>query len=436
VLVIQNETIVDYLRSSYRKDDVDPLLTFLNRHGTFRFSRSVKGFFPAASLAVDDEASGYQNAWVRDNVHIAHAHFVWGDRAVVSGTAKALMCFFQGQRFRMQRIIKSPALAADPMNRPHVRFNARNGQEIPQKWPHAQNDALGYFLWFFSKMAIEKLVNIEDAELQTLTDLTLYLRAIKYWKDPDSGHWEEARKICASSIGTVVAGLREFSRLCTLRSLYSLPALKTRNLDDILLTDMVSMGEKALNRILPHESKGPGNALKRRYDAALLFLIYPLEVVSSEMASQVLNEVTTALSGQMGIRRYLGDSYWCPDYRTVFPPGERSGDFSEKIEMRDAHIKAGQEAQWCIFDPIISCIHGVSIAKQQGSDQNRLLQSLYLNRSLGQLTEEKNGVMAFQCPEAYFLENGFYVPNDHVPLQWTQANLRMALHWMEATAEP
>lgn len=50
--------------------------------------------------------------------------------------------------------------------------------------------------------------------------------------------------------------------------------------------------------------------------------------------------------------------------------------------------------------------------------------------------DEKGGGRSCQCPEAYFLENGFYVPNDHTPLQWTQANLRMALHWMGRTAPP
>ena len=46
----------------------------------FRFSCLESGLFPASSSANNDDASGYQNAWVRDNVHIAHAHFFWGDR--------------------------------------------------------------------------------------------------------------------------------------------------------------------------------------------------------------------------------------------------------------------------------------------------------------------------------------------------------------------
>ena len=36
-------------------------------------------------------------------------------------------------------------------------------------------------------------------------------------------------------------------------------------------------------------------------------------------------------------------------------------------------------------------------------------------------------VPAFRCPELYYLENGHYIPNDHVPLLWTQANLMLAM---------
>ena len=37
-------------------------------------------------------------------------------------------------------------------------------------------------------------------------------------------------------------------------------------------------------------------------------------------------------------------------------------------------------------------------------------------------------------PEAYFIERSEYVPNDNVPLRWTQANLWLALKLMKSTA--
>jgi hypothetical protein len=46
----------------------------------------------------------------------------------------------------------------------------------------------------------------------------------------------------------------------------------------------------------------------------------------------------------------------------------------------------------------------------------------HFNRSLSQVTAD------WRCPELYYLRRGEYVPNPHVPLQWTQANLLVALH--------
>ena len=65
---------------------------------------------------------------------------------------------------------------------------------------------------------------------------------------------------------------------------------------------------------------------------------------------------------------------------------------------------------------------------RSGSASDLEKQIAYFNRSLGQITE------TLQCPEAYFLERGKYVPNDNAPLLWTQANLWLALKVMKITA--
>jgi hypothetical protein len=62
----------------------------------------------------------------------------------------------------------------------------------------------------------------------------------------------------------------------------------------------------------------------------------------------------------------------------------------------------------------------------------RAKQTEYLNRSLRQVTgADHTEIAALRCPELYYLEGGRYVPNDHVPLLWTQANLMLALKLME-----
>ena len=99
------------------------------------------------------------------------------------------------------------------------------------------------------------------------------------------------------------------------------------------------------------------------------------------------------------------------------------------MKERDALLKVGQEAQWCIFDPIISIIYGHRYYLSKNVDDLDK-QINYFNRSLGQLTAPGSIFGECQCPEAYYLEDGHYVPNDNTPLLWTQANLWAAIKMM------
>src|SRR5262249_15370924 len=156
----------------------------------------------------------------------------------------------------------------------------------------------------------------------------------------------------------------------------------------------------------PCESKEP---VYRRYDSALLFLIYPLEVLDKKVSEQILEDVKTHLAGSYGIRRYLGDSYWFPNYKEVLSAGERTGDFSGEMARRDAYVRVGDEAQWCIFDPIISVVYGRWYRDAQidgrAAEAQRYLeaQTFFLNRSLKQLTPDLNNVDRLCLPESYYV---------------------------------
>jgi hypothetical protein len=150
-----------------------------------------------------------------------------------------------------------------------------------------------------------------------------------------------------------------------------------------------------------------------RRDAALLFLIYPLQIVEGQLADRILADVIAHLQGQAGIRRYLGDSYWAPDYKKKIKPEERTADVSDDLSSRNLLLPAvGQEAQWCLFDPNISCIFGQKF-KLTRLPEHLTKQAEYLNRSLKQITTaDQTDVPAFRCPELYYLESGRYISND------------------------
>ena len=377
------------------------------------------GIYVASASQGDDAASGYQNAWVRDNVMVAFSRFACGDAESAMQTARGLTTFLKTQTEKMERIIAKPKRKEEVQERPHVRFNAKELRENEEEWAHAQNDALGEAVWLRFLLANSAVngagfaLEAEEKELYGL--FPAYFDAIQYWKDADSGAWEEARKVNSSSIGAVMAGLREMEN-------YSRDGNEIEGVKKSTLTDLLKKGRRVLEVQLPFEAPP-----ERRTDAALLFLIYPLGAVTdARMRRLVLSLVRARLVGEAGIRRYLGDSYFCQDYDEWYPPEERSTDFAQKLAVRDEFLLPGCEAQWCLFDPLLSVIYGEEY-QQTGSAEALQRQLEHLNRAVGQLDDGR-------CPEMYFLKSGKWTPNEHTPLAWTQANLAVAVEWLERSA--
>jgi hypothetical protein len=428
MLIIHNETVGSMMHDGYLLRDVDNLFAILQRNGTFTFQSLVNGLFPAAHLKQDSQYTGYSNVWVRDNIYIAYAHYINNHVSVSLQTIRTLARYFITHKWRFEQIIAGAIDYNEPMNRPNIRFDGNELSEINQKWAHAQNDALGYFVWLICTMYYQDHIIPTSEEKELLALFVLYFHSIHYWKDEDSGHWEEARKIESSSIGVVVGALQALKTLLQGENSDGYVCSEGVITNDLLDT-LISQGRHSLQLILPFECSQSDPKKYRPHDAALIFLIFPMNIIDEEMTEQILSDVIDNLQGDYGIRRYTGDSFWSPDYKIKLSAEERTVDFSDDIASRDRLVQPGQEAQWCIFDPIISIIYGL---KYQQFRQEKYLQAQthYFNRSLGQLTEENSLFGGFKCPELYYLEEGRYVPNDTVPLLWTQANLWMAFRFM------
>ncbi len=427
--IVQNSKLLNLIQSTYTSESVHNIIELLEKENTFTFSALSNGLFPAAITREDTQYTGYRQVWIRDNIYVAYAHYVTGETRITVKTLNALMDYFKVYRQRFERIIDQPNRANQVMERPHVRFDGELLQELPENWSHAQNDALGYFLWLYCKFINEDLISITQAEIEILALFPLYFEAIGYWEDADSGHWEEERKVEASSIGVAKAGVSAL-RQTLIKSSHNADqfAYQDKVVTIELLDQLIQNGDVALAEILPYECRSP-EAKARRYDAALLFLIYPLNVLDPTMADRIVEDVIRNLQGDYGIKRYLRDSFWAADYRTRLSPEQRTANVSDDMTYRDSLIQAGQEAQWCIFDPIISIIFGQKF-QTTGQAADLEQQVFYLNRALGQLTGETCEAGEFKCPELYYLEDGKYRANDATPLLWTQANLKVALKTM------
>jgi len=438
------------VKEEYSLQDIQDIRAFLIEKGTFYFPSFDNGLFPAA-VAADAKNTGYKYVWVRDNVYVAYAHYVLGQPEVAIKNLQALMSYFRKFKFRFGKVIDTQTKPHTVMERPNIRFDGRDLTEVDEQWEHAQNDALGYFLWLYCKLCAEVEkgigINLQQDDVEMLALFPLYFQAIRYWEDEDSGHWEEGRKVEASSIGVVVAGLK------ALRVLFVEPSFITHccqykgkivNLD--LLDELIERGIAVLSNTLPSEciQTQPN---QRRYDGALLFLVYPLDIVRGEMAEQIISDVITYLQGDFGIRRYLGDSFWCRDFQDL-PKKIQTSIYTDRrkwLEENDKAVIFGEEAQWCIFDPVISAIFGRRFQSSERKDDDLKKQIQYLNRSLRRVTgkgsrvkmkptdetEEFIEIEEFKCPELYYIQEDRYTPNVSTPLLWTQANLIIALEMME-----
>jgi GH15 family glucan-1,4-alpha-glucosidase len=385
--------------------------------GTLDIPQVENGLFAAVGGTGAGAASGYQHAWLRDNAMIAYSRWRRGDASSALRTLQSLEAFLTTQNSRMSAIIQRPEKKEDVQERPHVRFDASTLRELPQTWSHAQNDALGDVMWLRLLMAGRGGLPLNSSEVELFGTMARYFGAIEYWRDNDSGPWEEEKKVNSSSVGTVLAAL-ELARRCG-KDTGAFRAI------DGELECWIANGRATLNRQLPFESP-PG----RKTDAALLLLIHPLEVIEDpHVADRIVSLVRARLQGGHGIRRYVGDSYFCQDYDEWFSPEEQTADFSNAMEIRNELLRPGCEAQWCVFDPMLSTIYGRRFRAQPDRADLFLKQVRYLNRALAQLTG------GGQCPELYYLKRGEWTPNDHTPLAWTQANLAVAIEELKASLE-
>lgn len=414
-------------------EDVRSLTEFLDRQGTFQFPTLPNGLFSAAAGEGGDfELTGYRNVWLRDNIQIAWAHLaVQNDEKVPLKCVESLTRFYAKHRHRFIDMIEGRADFREPMNRPHVRFNGSELTELAEKWSHAQNDALGYFLWLTCQLVRRGGLSVDATDWELISQLVRFWMVVQVWQDEDSGHWEEVRKIAASSVGCALAGLSLLRELMQQSDIVARLSSTTHPISTVDVDSLIDHCRSSLQAILPAECVQSDPAKNRRYDAALLFLIYPLNIINDRvMEDQILSDVKTHLQGDYGIRRYPGDSYWCADYRDLLAADQRTADFSDNLDARDQLLKPGMEAQWCIFDPIMACIYGQRfLADRNPQSFQQMLNAT--GRSLSQLTSAGGRFPQYRCPESYFCEKGNWIPNDITPLLWTQANLWQALAILE-----
>lgn len=322
-------------------------------------------------LASHNEVStGYDKAWLRDNVYEALAFEYAGEWDIVAKTYHALLDIFDKHLDKIDWATTNKPF--ETWQYVHARYNPETLEEFWEEWGNKQHDAIGAVLYKLADLKAKGHDMLRNkADHKTLQTLIYYITNVEYWHDADNGMWEEAEEVHASSIGAVLAGLKKWQ------------AVGGFDVDD----DAIQRGQKALDKLLPRESE------TKFTDLALLSLIYPYRVVDDTMAQRIIDNLVYHLERDKGVLRYKFDQYY-----NANPDG-----YSE-------------EAEWCFgLSWLALCYHQLG-----NTDKARE----YLDKATATIT--KDGTI----PELYFSHSAR--PNENTPLGWSESMYVCALYEVAA----
>ncbi len=321
------------------------------------------GLFLASSHNV---STGYDKAWLRDNVYEALAFEYAGDWDVVTKTYHTLLDIFDKHIDKINWAITNKPF--ETWQYIHARYNPETLEEFWESWGNKQHDAIGAILYKLADFEQKGHSMLRDAkDRKTVQTLIYYICNVEYWHDADSGMWEENEEVHASSVGAVLAGLKKWQEVGGM------------DVDQ----DAIDRGQAALDTLLPRESES------KFTDLAQLSLVFPYNVVSKEMAATIVENLVYHLAKDHGVMRYKGDAYY----------NKNTDGFSE-------------EAEWCFGLSWLAIIY-----KMLGDDEKA---TEYLLKATATIT--KDG----KIPELYFSHSN--EANENTPLGWSESMYVVALH--------
>jgi GH15 family glucan-1,4-alpha-glucosidase len=329
----------------------------------------------------------YKDVWPNDVMYMAMAREAVGDMASVEMSYDFLFSRFLENR---ERLVVDENNIPDGMHLFPSKYKLGT-LEPEEKWGHNQLDVLGLFDYNVARLKANGLNLITNGERMSLMkDIFGYCIAVKCFERGDNGRWEEWEEHHSSSIGALLAGLRELK--------------KDRDFDYMEITDeFLEFGERQMYKILPRESPVNTHAdyrFDKRCDAAQLSLIWPFNIIDRGMEDTILGNVENNLVRERGVIRYGNDNYY----------GE-----------------AGLEARWPKF------FGDLSLCYIMRGERDKALHNL--NRFIACLVEDSQG--RYVVPEAYQWKDSELVPNPNTPLGWGQAVLVINLvEYIKRFGEP
>lgn len=469
-LPIHNTEIAKRLQSAYTSTNFKKLFNYANKKGAFDLNINPETHFIKTSLINAKENPLMSKlVWVTDSCRYMPILKDKYPNAAVP-LMENISNFYKKQEKNINKIINNPLeyeLNHDGVNTAkkgigHV-FNPKN--YTTHKWfPKTRLESPGLYLQTMSdlifdglngaKYGYKKAKDISQNSIDSITNITAYLKSIIYPYAKSTGAWEEKTFTMtpSSDVAIINEGFRKIINL-----MYSPTQnpeiLKVRQRflnskngkvfkDEHSLRELLSWGEY---RIKQDSIKEVPVNNERILDGALSF-IPQTEKYSDNIISDV-QEIfkrlellekgtpeTSALVRDNGTLRYSGDRYL---NMTAGHKINNSNKLPEKTE-----------AQWFMTSDISKC-YGIAAKKlldkidaQKTVDPQTIellnkaikKETEYINRGYARITGKNtykaNGKECppFQIPEAYQAVTNtkgeiVFVPGTHTPLGWAQASL-------------
>jgi len=327
-----------------------------------RALQASSGLFFASPRGV---STGYDKAWLRDNVYEALAFSAVGDFATVQKVYRAILDVLLKHEDKIKWAQDhKPDFAWQYI---HARYNPETFEEFWEEWGNKQNDAIGAILFHVGSLEEhgEKIIET-DADRRIIQRLVYYLASVEYWHDPDAGMWEENEEVHASSVGACLAGLKAVAKLSDIE----------------VSPELIANGVEALAKLLPRESAS------KFADLSQMSLIWPYRIIAPEMAYEILENVAYHLEKKRGVIRYKMDRYY----------NKNVDGWSE-------------EAEWCFGLSWLALCWNALGDKEKAKH--------YLGRAGEVVTQDG------KVPELYFSNSD--KPNGNVPLGWSESMYVVAL---------
>ena len=379
----------------------------------------VSGLLPASTA--NTVHGNYADAWVRDCVYSIQC--VWGlamaYRRQQASTRRAyeleqrvlqLMRGLLNAMMRQGSKVERFKTSLDPLDALHAKFDSSSGESVvaDDGWGHLQLDATALFLLQLAQLTRSGLVVVRNHHERDFIQNLVYYVARAY-RVADYGIWERGDKgnhglpeRNASSIGMVKAALEALENL----DLYGPHGDGSCCL--IIPQDAIVRLRRALSGLLPRESAS------KEVDSACLSIIgYPAWAVEDpELVRRTREKIRRELGGAYGYKRFRRDGH-----QTLIEDVTRLHYEREELAQFE-HI----ECEWPLFlayELITACC------------EERWEEARQWRQRLSELSVTVNGVDLL--PELYLVPAAAIaaerrnpgsqgrVPNDNVPLLWTQS---------------